>query len=163
MLSNVLDDNWNKISQLKHKNRDRDSSSDEEKSPAQIALGLAEKQCTELFLDHNVQFLQVVVWINYLFVIALLGFLSLRFLSWFKSNHNLVVLAYSLAIMMISINAGFTVLYVTDELTGKPTNIQSELTPLAPYSSVYNVFNSGYAITSVMSFMLTWIATVLAT
>jgi len=73
------------------------------------------------------------------------------------------VLAYSLAIMMISINAGFTVLYVTDELTGKPTNIQSELTPLAPYSSVYNVFNSGYAITSVMSFMLTWIATVLAT
>jgi hypothetical protein len=161
MLSNVLDDNWNKISQLKHKNRDRDSSSDEEKSPAQIALGLAEKQCTELFLDHNVQFLQVVVWINYLFVIALLGFLSLRFLSWFKSNHNLVVLAYSLAIMMISINAGFTVLYVTDELTGKPTNIQSELTPLAPYSSVYNVFNSGYAITSVMSFILTWIATVL--
>jgi len=161
MLSNVLDDNWKKISQLKHKNRDRDSSSDEEKSPAQIALGLAEKQCTELFLDHNVQFLQVVVWINYLFVIALLGFLSLRFLSWFKSNHNLVVLAYSLAIMMISINAGFTVLYVTDELTGKPTNIQSELTPLAPYSSVYNVFNSGYAITSVMSFILTWIATVL--
>jgi len=161
MLSNVLDDNWNKISQLKHKNRDRDSSSDEEKSPAQIALGLAEKQCTELFLDHNVQFLQVVVWINYLFVIALLGFLSLRFLSWFKSNHNLVMLAYSLAIMMISINVGFTVLYVTDELTGKPTNIQSELTPLAPYSSVYNVFNSGYAITSVMSFILTWIATVL--
>jgi hypothetical protein len=161
MLSNVLDDNWNKISQLKHKNRDRDSSSDEEKSPAQIALGLAEKQCTELFLDHNVQFLQVVVWINYLFVIALLGFLSLRFLSWFKSNHNLGMLAYSLAIMMISINVGFTVLYVTDELTGKPTNIQSELTPLAPYSSVYNVFNSGYAITSVMSFILTWIATVL--
>jgi len=71
------------------------------------------------------------------------------------------VLAYSLAIMMISINAGFTVLYVTDELTGKSTNIQSELTPLAPYSSVYNVFNSGYAITSVMSFILTWIATVL--
>ena len=111
--------------------------------------------------SYNVQFLQVVVWISYLFAIALLGSLSLRFLSWFRSNHNLVVLAYSLAIMMISINAVFTVLYVTNELTSKPSNIQPELTPLAPYGSVYNLFNSGYAITSVMSFILTWIATVL--
>jgi hypothetical protein len=51
MLSNALDDNWKKISQLKHKDSDRDSSSDEEKSTAQIALGLAEEQCSELFLD----------------------------------------------------------------------------------------------------------------
>ena len=96
-----------------------------------------------------------------MFAIALLGFLSFRFLSWFKSNHNLVVVAYSLAIMMISINSVFTVLYVTNELTSKPTNIQPEITPLAPYGDIYTVFNSGYAITSVMSFILTWIATVL--
>jgi len=98
---------------------------------------------------------------NYLLAIALLGFLSQRFLSWFKSNHNPVVLAYTLAIMMISINAAFTVLYVTNELTSKPSNIQAEITPVAPYSSVYDIFNSGYVITSVMSFILTWVATVL--
>ena len=109
---------------------------------------------------YNVQFLEIVVWINYVLAIALLGLLSQRFLSWFRSNHNLVVLVYSLASMMISINALFTLLYVTNELTKKPVNIQPELTPVAPYGSVYDMFNSGYVITSVMSFVLTWIASV---
>jgi hypothetical protein len=111
--------------------------------------------------SYNVLILEIVTWINYILAIALLGFLSQRFLSWFKSNHNPVVLAYSLAIMMISINAVFTVLYVTNELTSKPGNIQPEITPVAPYGSVYDIFNSGYVITSVMSFILTWVATVL--
>jgi hypothetical protein len=111
--------------------------------------------------SYNVLFLEVVIWMSYILGIALLGFLSQRFLSWFRSNHNPVVLAYSLAIMMISINAVFTVLYVTNELTSKPANIQPEITPVAPYSSVYDIFNSGYVVTSVMSFILTWVATVL--
>jgi hypothetical protein len=111
--------------------------------------------------SYNVLFLEVVIWISYILAIALLGFLSQRFLSWFRSSHNPVVLAYSLAIIMISINAIFTVLYVTNELASKPTNIQPEITPVAPYSSVYDIFNSGYVVTSVMSFILTWVATVL--
>ncbi len=64
--------------------------------------------------SYNVLFLEIVIWINYILAIALLGFLAQRFLSWFRSNHNPVVLAYSLAIIMISINAIFTVLYVTN-------------------------------------------------
>jgi hypothetical protein len=111
--------------------------------------------------SYNVLFLEIVIWINYILAIALLGFLAQRFLSWFRSNHNPVMLAYSLAIIMISINAIFTVLYVTNELTSKPANIQPEITPVAPYSSVYDIFNSGYVVTSVMSFILTWVATVL--
>jgi hypothetical protein len=111
--------------------------------------------------SYNVLFLEIVIWMNYILAIALLGLLAQRFLSWFRSNHNPVVLAYSLAIIMISINAIFTVLYVTNELTSKPANIQPEITPVAPYSSVYDIFNSGYVVTSVMSFILTWVATVL--
>jgi hypothetical protein len=111
--------------------------------------------------SYNVVFLEIVIWINYILAIALLGFLAQRFLSWFRSNHNPVVLAYSLATIMISINAVFTVLYVTNELASKPANIQPEITPVAPYGSVYDIFNSGYVVTSVMSFILTWVATVL--
>lgn len=111
--------------------------------------------------SYDVQFLQVVIWINYLFAIALLGFLSLRFLSWFRSNRNPVVLAYSLAIMMISINAVFTILYVTNGLMSMPTSIQPELTPLAIYGGPTTAYGSGYVVTSVLSFILTWIATVL--
>jgi hypothetical protein len=111
--------------------------------------------------SYNVLFLEVVIWISYILAIALLGFITQRFLSWFRSNHNPVVLSYSLAILMISINAIFTVLYITNELTSRPSNIQPEITPVAPYGSVYDVFNSGYVITSVLSFILTWVATVL--
>jgi hypothetical protein len=38
--------------------------------------------------------------------------------------------------------SSITVLYVTNELTSKPANIQPEIAPVAPYSSVYDIFNS---------------------
>jgi hypothetical protein len=111
--------------------------------------------------SYNVLFLEVGIWISYILAIALLGFLSQRFLSWFRFYHDPVVLAYSLAIMMISINAIFTILYVNNELRNQPANIRPEITPIAPYASAYGIFNSGYVITSFMSFILTWVATVL--
>ncbi len=114
--------------------------------------------------SYNVLFLEVVISINYILTIALLGFLSQRFLSWFRSNHNSVVLAYFLAIIMISINGVFTLLYVTNQLAfnySGVTIIGPNLTPVATYGSVYDVFNAGYVITSVMSFIITWTATLL--
>ncbi len=112
---------------------------------------------------YNIQFIEVVIWINYSLVIALLGFLSQRFLSWFRFNHNPVVLAYTLAMMMIAANAVFALFYVTNQLTGVQGGpmIQPEAAPVANYSSVFDIFNFGYLITSIMSFVLTWIATVL--
>jgi hypothetical protein len=114
--------------------------------------------------SYNVLFIEIVIWMNYILAIALLGFLAQRFLSWYMSNHNPVVLAYSLAIIMISINAVFTLLYVTNELAfnySGVTIIEPNLTPVATYGSVYDIFNAGYVITSVMSFVITWAATVL--
>jgi MFS family permease len=111
--------------------------------------------------SYNVLFLEVGIWISYILAIALLGFLSQRFLSWFRSHHDPVVLAYSLAIMMISINAIFTILYINNELRNEPVNIRPEITPIAPYESAVGIFSSGYVITSFMSFILTWVATVL--
>jgi hypothetical protein len=114
-------------------------------------------------LSYNVLFLEVVIWINYILGIALLGFLSQRFLSWFKSNRNAVVLAYCIAIMMIATNAVFTLVYVTNGLISaqRGVTIQPAVAPLASYGSVYDIFNSAYFITSILSFILTWVATVL--
>jgi hypothetical protein len=50
---------------------------------------------------YNVLFIEIVIWINYVLAIGLLGFLSQRFLSWFRSNHSAVVLAYAITMMMI--------------------------------------------------------------
>ena len=113
--------------------------------------------------SYNVLFLEVVIWINYVLGIALLGFLSQRFLSWFKSDRNVVVLAYCIAIMMIATNAVFTLAYVTNGLISaqRGATIQPAIAPLASFNSVYDIFNSAYFITSILSFILTWVATVL--
>jgi hypothetical protein len=113
--------------------------------------------------SYNTIFLKVVIWINYVLAIGLLGFLSQRFLLWFKSNRNAVVLAYSLAMMMICISALFALVYVTNQFTHSFSGpiIRPALTPVANYGSAYNTFNAGYVITSIIAFILTWIATVL--
>lgn len=67
--------------------------------------------------SYKTLFLEVIIWINYTLAIGLLGFLSQRFLLWFKSNRNAVVLAYSLAMMMICISAIFALVYVTNQFT----------------------------------------------
>ena len=108
-------------------------------------------------------FLEVVIWMNYVLCIGLLGFLSYRFLSWFKSKHNTVVLAYSLAMMMICINALFTLIYLNNQFThaqAGPT-VSPALTPVAKYFGLCDIFCEGYVVTSIISFILTWIATVL--
>lgn len=108
-------------------------------------------------------FLEVVIWINYVLCIGLLGFLAYRFLLWFKSKHNTVVLAYSLAMIMICINALFTLIYLTNQFkhTAAGPLVFPSLTPVANYVSGYNIFYQGYVVTSIISFILTWIATVL--
>src|SRR5205823_6770358 len=110
----------------------------------------------------TVLFLELVVWISYVIGLSLLCFLSYRLLLWFKSNHNAVVLAYSVAVMAISINAVFTVLYFTGELNNGtvPANIRPEIAFIGNYTKNYDVFNAGYFISSVISFILTWVATV---
>jgi hypothetical protein len=113
--------------------------------------------------SYNTFFLEVIIWINYTLAIGLLGFLSQRFLLWFKSNRNAVVLAYSLAMMMICISAIFALVYVTNQFTHSFSGpiIRPTLTPVANYGSAYNTFNVGYVITSIIAFIFTWIATVL--
>ena len=113
--------------------------------------------------SYNTLFLEVIIWVNYVLAVGLLGFLSQRFLFWFKSNRNAVVLAYSLAMMMICISALFALVYVTNQFTHSFSwpIIHPALTPVANYGSAYDIFNRGYVLTSVIAFILTWIATVL--
>ena len=115
--------------------------------------------------SYNLVFLEFVVCVSYVLALAILGFLLARLLSWFKSNHKAIVLAYSLAIMAISINAVFTVLYVTGDLmdiyTTRSTTIQPSIAFVGNYNRLYDIFNAGYVITYIITFTLTWAATVL--
>ena len=117
-----------------------------------------------LFMSsYHVLVLRATIFISYGLSFILLALLAKRFFSWFKLNHNLVVLAYALAITMISINAAITIIYTNTQLN---ENIQQDyIRPVrsltGSFTSADVIYGSVYVLTSVLSFILTWIATVL--
>jgi MFS family permease len=117
-----------------------------------------------LFMSsYHVIVLRATIFISYGLSFILLALLAKRFFSWFKLNHNLVVLAYALAITMISINAAITIIYTNTQLN---ENIQQDyIRPVrsltGSFTNVDVIYGSVYVLTSVLSFILTWIATVL--
>ena len=110
---------------------------------------------------YSLLLVEFAVCVNYLLGLALLGFLSARFLLWFKSNHKSIVLAYFLAVVAISINAVFTVLYVTDQLIdiyqSRHTDIQPVMAFVGNFNKLYDMIWYWYNITYVISFILTWV------
>jgi hypothetical protein len=115
-----------------------------------------------MFLSsYNVVFLELIVCVSYLAGLAILGFLTYRLLLWYKSNRSITVLSYTVAIMAISINAIFAVLYVTNEIPGKPANITPSVAFVGSYS-FGDIFTEGYITSYIASFTLTWVATVLS-
>src|SRR5215510_1520063 len=65
--------------------------------------------------------------------------------------------------MMICTNVLFTLIYLNNQFehTAAGPLVFPSLTPVANYVSGYNIFYQGYVVTSIISFILTWIATVL--
>jgi hypothetical protein len=107
--------------------------------------------------------LKATIFISYGLSFILLALLAKRFFSWFKLNHNLVVLAYALAISMISINAAITIIYTNTQLNENTQ--QAYIRPVRSLTGSITtadvIYGSVYVLTSVLSFILTWIATVL--
>ena len=98
--------------------------------------------------------------ISYSLAITMLGLLASRFYSWFKSNENIVVLAYCIAAALLSINAGFTLVYVSNALLSVAPNVMPHIGSMFVFSTYSAALNSGYVLTSIISFMAMWIATV---
>jgi hypothetical protein len=109
--------------------------------------------------SYFVVILSTAIEISYTLSIIILAFLAQQFFSWFKSDRNSVVLLYGLAAAALSINAGFTLLYVVDLFTNQPTTIQPHILHTSASPSSASTFNLAYVISSVLSFLVTWIAT----
>jgi len=110
---------------------------------------------------YNIHLLQAVIMISHLISIFLLGFLSWRFLLWFRSNRNLVVFIYALATIMLATNLVFTLFYASTVMGNKPAIITPLRDSIADFSSVDDLFISGLNLTNTLSFFTTWTATVL--
>lgn len=112
---------------------------------------------------YNITIIAIAITISYGLAIVMTVLLALRFFSWFKSTKNTVVLAYTLATVALSINAIFILVYVVQVLQGVSSVVRPHIghvgqVGLTPYS---DILNSGYIITFIVSFLITWIATIL--
>ena len=112
---------------------------------------------------YNVAMIIAATAISYTLAVALLGLLAKRFFSWFKSYKNFVVLLYGLTSAILAINAGFTLIFVNYVLLSKPTVVvQSYMSSNPPFfvsGSITDKLNYAYVISSILSFMITWVAT----
>ena len=110
---------------------------------------------------YDILLVKLVIYISYIISIIVLGLIARRFFSWFKSQRNSVVLAYALAISVLMINIGLTLLYVNDVIYDASFVRPHIGGSVMSFSGPKSIFHSGYIVTSVLSFVLIWIATVL--
>lgn len=111
---------------------------------------------------YNNRLLLISIWISYTLAIFMLGLLARRFFYWYTSNRNVIVLTYGLATTFMAISAGISLVLSTLLLIGQPAETQ-QIAGLTEASMPDNIIplNDAFVITSVTSFIITWIATVL--
>jgi hypothetical protein len=111
---------------------------------------------------YNISLLILAIGISYIMAIANLSLLSRRFFSWYRSNRNLVVFLYGFSAASLSLNAALTLAFSDVLLQDKPELVLPRvgtLLPLFEPGSVKGILNTSVIISSVISFLITWIAT----
>ena len=112
---------------------------------------------------YNISLLTLAIAITYILAIVNLGLLSQRFFSWYRSNRNLVVFLYGITAASLSLNAGLTLVFSGVILQDRPELVLPRvgtLLPLFEPGSVKDILNTSVIISSAVSFLITWIATI---
>lgn len=98
------------------------------------------------------------------FSVIFLSVLSIRFFKWYSSSRTLLILMYALVAASLLLNSFFTNFYIVYLLNDKPDEIRPYIYG-ASFSIrqdlVVSILKSGYEISSILSFILTWVATAL--
>jgi hypothetical protein len=129
-----------------------------------LLIGILTLAIVQMVLSsrYNIYILLATVGISYTLGTVLMVILAKRFFSWFKSNRSSVVFLYGLSSIVIAINLGFSLGYVFSILPINFGEIRTHTTFFIPYNpagSIISALNNGYAISSIISFIVIWIAT----
>jgi len=112
--------------------------------------------------SYDIAILNFAVAISYLTATGIMIILALRLFSWFKVYTNSVVLAYGLSSGTLALNAALTGILVVLLLLVLPPYVESTHTYSNPVSflpgSPTDLVNSAYVVSSIISFILTWVA-----
>lgn len=102
--------------------------------------------------------------VSYGLAIFLLGLLSIRFFSWYRSNKNLVVLSYGFACAIITASLVLGATFMISALLNHTPNIRAHVgtsyTIFSP-DSVMGVLYSSYTASGIISFLSMWVSTAL--
>lgn len=118
----------------------------------------------EIFANSNYHIitLTIIIIFSYGLSIVTLAILSKHFFSWFMSSKSFVVLLYSLSASAFVLSAIFSLVFVSDIMLKLPNMIQFHYGSFpyfyGPDSPSFYLYN-GYVISSILSFILMWVAT----
>lgn len=111
---------------------------------------------------YSVIILAIATTVSYSLAVAIMGLLAQQFFYWFKSSRDLVVLFYGITSISLVINSGFTLAFVLDILSDRPTEVWTRMGSglfTTNQNDVTAILNFAYVISSVVSFVTTWVAT----
>ncbi len=120
----------------------------------------------DIFVNSNYHTitLTIIITISYGLSIVTLAFLAKHFFSWFRYRKSYVVLLYSLSSSTFVISAIFSLVFVSDIMFKLPNMIEFHYASFpyfyGPDSLSFYLYN-GYVISSILSFILMWVATVM--
>ena len=112
--------------------------------------------------NYHTLMLTIIITISYGLSIVTLAILANHFFSWFKSRKSYGVLLYSLSSSTFVVSAIFSLVFVSDIMFKLPHVIQFHYGSFpyfyGPDSLSFYLYN-GYVISSILSFILMWVAT----
>lgn len=115
-----------------------------------------------IFSFYNIVALTLATVISYTLASIMMSLLAIKFFEWFRSNRNSVVFLYGLSSGMITINLAVTCLFVADILQSQPPIVLSLHLINVPFmapGSMADLLDYPYAVSSILSFIIAWIAT----
>ena len=110
--------------------------------------------------------LKIVTWINYSMSIVFLGLLAKKFISWYSTRRNNILIAYAIAMVFLCMENIVSIIDISYGLSisGGPTNVRITKSSVALIGASYSISSivlSVYFVTSLLAFISTWLATVL--
>lgn len=119
---------------------------------------------TTIQTQYSVGVLMSCVGISSLFGGSIMILLTLKFLSWFRSDKNIVLLLYGISSAIIASNIALTGVIVIELLLTKPDIIQPHFGLEYAYSRLGSLADTllyGYSVSSMSGFVSAWISTII--
>lgn len=109
--------------------------------------------------QYNTILLHFAISISYIIWIVMFSLLAKAFFSWYRSKKNLMILIFALSMITYVINGALGLTYHIDELAKR--NLVIRLGDIAVFSESPSSTDTVYQISGIVSYVLTWIATVM--